>query len=107
VADTSKPVPAQSAPVEDGPTLDTPAPPPAAAEAPYAEPDTAPAPGLEDLVGRAQHEYGRFVAAQNITVDGALAFVAGSPVPRSHLAQPKFASWVADGVVRDLEADPA
>lgn len=102
------PVPAQATPVEDGP-VNAPLPeqpaPAAPVEAPFAEGD-APAgtPGLDDLEARARHEYGRYVAAQAITVGGALAFTDGAPVPRSH---PMVAQWVADGMVRDLEATPA
>ncbi len=95
------PVPEQSGPVE--PTT-----PPAATDQPpgeqpagqpWAEPDAAP--GVDDPEGRIRHEYGRYVAAQPLLWQGALAFTTGAAVPRSH---PGVAQWVADGMVTDREA---
>lgn len=67
-------------------TTDTPATDPEASE---------PGPGSSYLAAIAE-DYAQFVAAGPIHVGGALAFVAGMPVPASH---PFREQWVADGLV--------
>lgn len=117
MADKTPPVPEQATPVED---RALPAAPPqdATAEQPFAETNaSADGPGLDDLVGRARHEYSRYRSLAPLMIGNALAFNGpardstgrpipgtGAPVPRSH---PMVAQWLADGMVEDLEASPA
>lgn len=75
-------------PADADPTTET-------TEPAFAEPDL---PGVEDIIGRVQAEYGRFTARTDLLVGGVLAVRAGGRVPTHH---PLVPEWVADGLLDD------
>ena len=84
-------------PADVDPTAETaePAEPAEQVEPVFAEPDL---PGVEDVIGRVQAEYGRFTARTDLLIGGILAVRAGGRVPTHH---PLVPEWVADGLLDD------